>query len=186
MNHASPFQFEVFSNDYISWSILKFAARIFFIVVSDILFCRITHWVEKISSTHINTWLWMLDDILAYLDVKRRADVPEYAVVFAPLYTPVAAHIFLLKPLSSSTVNCVWNSTKAYFITYTTHLPSVVLSKALALIQFASALQSCLQLLRLSWSVLRFWIVVLGLGWIWTGKWSFAVHTSSVFKANET
>lgn len=40
----------------------------------------------------------MLDDILAYLDVKRRADIPEYAVVFAALYTPVAAHIFYWNP----------------------------------------------------------------------------------------
>jgi len=38
-------------------------------------------------------WCWMLDDILAYLDVKRRADIPEYSGVFAVLYTPVAAQI---------------------------------------------------------------------------------------------
>lgn len=36
----------------------------------------------------------MLDDILAYLEVNRRADIPEYAVVFAALHTLVAAHIF--------------------------------------------------------------------------------------------
>ena len=38
-------------------------------------------------------WCWMLGDVLAHLDVKK-ADIPEYAVVFAALYTPVAAHIF--------------------------------------------------------------------------------------------
>lgn len=63
-------------------------------------------------------WCWILDDILAYPDVKRRADMAEYAVVFAALYIPVAAHIFNWNPFKS-----VWNSIKAYFISYTTHLP---------------------------------------------------------------
>ena len=75
-------------------------------VLSDISFHRIIHWVEKICSTHTTMWCWMLDDILAYLDVKRRADIPEYSGVFAVLYTPVAAQILYWNPffLQQSTV----------------------------------------------------------------------------------
>lgn len=52
-------------------------------------------------------WCCLLVDTLAYLDVKIRAAISEYEVVFAVLYAPVAAHILYWYHFFSSTVNCV-------------------------------------------------------------------------------
>lgn len=142
------------------WSIMKYYSRKYsevcstdiFIAACDISFFRFFHWVKKICSTH----RFVVLDVRWHFGTpwcKLRAGIPEYAVVFVVLHTSGAECIFLPTPhFFFNSPPCLKFKQSLF---HQPHNISSVSGKNLALIQFASALQSHLQLQCLSWSNLR-------------------------------